>query len=280
MLIRREYTDSWSEFELDALWVGVRRHGQDNWESILEDPLMGLLKNKTPQDLYRRWEKETLKIFPSAVPLSTRNVLPPATHRSAPHALNRSGYSVADTTAMLMQSTRVPPHMSGIKRFPFGVENQSLTWRSRNIMPSLNNAGISGSSYIQGSSSRVSQMVATASAPQRASNNISMKPMASQLLAQTLTQRTNVDPKLMLPNMRMHALQTASETVTFTKRKSASTSAEPGPKLLLGGHFQLPKVVQLSKSAGNNVPGNTESNPVQVEADKEAASSSENTLSG
>ncbi|KAI9086947.1 hypothetical protein K1719_031108 [Acacia pycnantha] len=61
-LKRNTKPNDWSELELDALWVGVRRYGQNNWEKILTDPTGFIFKNKTPQDLSTRWNIELLKI--------------------------------------------------------------------------------------------------------------------------------------------------------------------------------------------------------------------------
>ncbi|KAJ9139572.1 hypothetical protein P3X46_030296 [Hevea brasiliensis] len=55
--------DVWLEEELDSLWIGIRRHGQGNWEVMLRDPLLTFSKHKTTNDLSRRWNKERLKIL-------------------------------------------------------------------------------------------------------------------------------------------------------------------------------------------------------------------------
>ncbi|XP_044509205.1 protein CHROMATIN REMODELING 4-like isoform X2 [Mangifera indica] len=57
--------DSWSEDELDFLWIGVRRHGRGNWIAMLRDPRLKFSKHKTPEDLAARWEEEQLKILDS-----------------------------------------------------------------------------------------------------------------------------------------------------------------------------------------------------------------------
>ncbi|CAK7326060.1 unnamed protein product [Dovyalis caffra] len=55
--------DGWSDEELDSLWVGVRRHGQGNWEAMLSDPSL-FFKGKTVEHLTQRWMKEERhKIF-------------------------------------------------------------------------------------------------------------------------------------------------------------------------------------------------------------------------
>lgn len=51
----------WFEEELDALWLGVRRHGVGNWESIVKDPTLHFSPCKKPEDLSQRWSVERLK---------------------------------------------------------------------------------------------------------------------------------------------------------------------------------------------------------------------------
>ncbi|XP_054813514.1 uncharacterized protein LOC129314174 [Prosopis cineraria] len=63
-LKRNTKPNDWSQIELDALWIGVRRYGQGNWERILTDQAGFIFKNKTPQDLSTRWNMELLKIMP------------------------------------------------------------------------------------------------------------------------------------------------------------------------------------------------------------------------
>ncbi|XP_062012290.1 protein CHROMATIN REMODELING 4 isoform X1 [Rosa rugosa] len=68
---RKSKADSWSEDELDFLWVGVRRHGRGNWDAMLRDPRLKFSKFKTSEDLSARWEEEQLKLLEgSAFPVS------------------------------------------------------------------------------------------------------------------------------------------------------------------------------------------------------------------
>ncbi|KAK9133798.1 hypothetical protein Scep_013326 [Stephania cephalantha] len=43
---KRSKLESWSENELDALWIGVRRHGKGNWGTMLRDPKLKFSKYK------------------------------------------------------------------------------------------------------------------------------------------------------------------------------------------------------------------------------------------
>ncbi|RZC46863.1 hypothetical protein C5167_039806 [Papaver somniferum] len=53
----------WSEEELDFLWVGVRRHGKGNWDSILQDPRLRFSRFRDATDLAERWYLERLNLL-------------------------------------------------------------------------------------------------------------------------------------------------------------------------------------------------------------------------
>lgn len=267
----------WSELELDVLWVAVRRHGQGNWEAILADPNIKLLKNKTPQELATRWIKESQKIFPSAVPLL------PATNNNTVHHLTpperptlallpgTDGYSCNDTTAVQCPTpiTRVPPHVSssagpGTQRLsPLGVENQSLRKNKRRSMTSQNN-GIEGSSTrpIASNSHSVHRIT---SVHHGATSNGRLSPTVSGLMLQTQNNQRGRNMR----SMGMQELLATVEAVSINRQHSSSLTnaeaeAEAEPKLLLGGHFQLPKIVAQMRSAGND-SGSNWSNPILIE---------------
>ncbi|KAF7810482.1 protein CHROMATIN REMODELING 4 isoform X1 [Senna tora] len=91
---------TWSGFELDALWVGVRRYGQENWDTILADSSMSVLKYKTPQDLRMKWKEELHKIlssFQKATPIGIMETPPFASSSRAcpsfPKAHNDGTYN-------------------------------------------------------------------------------------------------------------------------------------------------------------------------------------------
>ncbi|XP_010909175.1 protein CHROMATIN REMODELING 4 isoform X2 [Elaeis guineensis] len=60
---KRLKPDAWSEDELDALWIGVRRHGKGNWDAMLRDPKLKSLKHRAAEDLSTRWTEEQHKIM-------------------------------------------------------------------------------------------------------------------------------------------------------------------------------------------------------------------------
>ncbi|XP_047333263.1 uncharacterized protein LOC124936781 isoform X1 [Impatiens glandulifera] len=51
------------EEELDSLWIGVRRHGESSWETILNDPTLKFSCIRTPTSLAKRWIVEKQKIL-------------------------------------------------------------------------------------------------------------------------------------------------------------------------------------------------------------------------
>lgn len=60
---KRAKADVWSEDELDALWIGVRRHGRGNWDIMLADPKLKFAEYRTAEDLSLRWSEEQQKIM-------------------------------------------------------------------------------------------------------------------------------------------------------------------------------------------------------------------------
>lgn len=58
-----DHPTTWSEEELDSLWIGVRRHGRGNWEAILRDWRLHFSAWKTPQDLAEKWVEEQSQLF-------------------------------------------------------------------------------------------------------------------------------------------------------------------------------------------------------------------------
>lgn len=71
---KRSKVDGWSEDELDSLWIGVRRHGRGNWNTMLRDPKLKFSKYKSAEDLAARWEEEQLKILDFPGPKPTKPV--------------------------------------------------------------------------------------------------------------------------------------------------------------------------------------------------------------
>lgn len=70
---KKTRVDAWSEDELDSLWIGVRRHGYGNWETILRDPRLKFSKFKTPEYLAARWEEEQRKFLDSLSSLPSKS---------------------------------------------------------------------------------------------------------------------------------------------------------------------------------------------------------------
>lgn len=54
---------AWSEDELDFLWIGVRRHGRGNWETMLRDHRLHFSPWRVARDLAHQWELEQHKLL-------------------------------------------------------------------------------------------------------------------------------------------------------------------------------------------------------------------------
>ncbi|KAG2245906.1 hypothetical protein Bca4012_091177 [Brassica carinata] len=70
---KKTRVDAWSEDELDSLWIGIRRHGYGNWETILRDPRLKFSKFKSPEYLAARWEEEQSKFLDSLSSLPSKS---------------------------------------------------------------------------------------------------------------------------------------------------------------------------------------------------------------
>lgn len=56
-------SNQWSEEELDSLWMGVRRHGRENWDAMLRDPKLHFSEWRVAEDLAVRWDMEQSKLL-------------------------------------------------------------------------------------------------------------------------------------------------------------------------------------------------------------------------
>ncbi|CAL5008971.1 unnamed protein product [Urochloa decumbens] len=63
----KRHSAPWSEEELDFLWIGVRRYGINNWNSMLRDTRLHFSNSRMPEDLAKQWDKEQKKLLTSAL---------------------------------------------------------------------------------------------------------------------------------------------------------------------------------------------------------------------
>ncbi|XP_010264052.1 PREDICTED: protein CHROMATIN REMODELING 4-like [Nelumbo nucifera] len=61
------YKTAWSEEELDFLWIGVRRHGRDNWEAMLRDSGLHFSTWRVAKNLEEKWDEEQSKLLNGAL---------------------------------------------------------------------------------------------------------------------------------------------------------------------------------------------------------------------
>ncbi|KAF6136542.1 hypothetical protein GIB67_015998 [Kingdonia uniflora] len=114
--------DVWSEDELDALWIGVRRHGHGSWDSMLRDPKLKFSKYRSCEDLSVRWDEEKLKIFDEAATGTVK------LSKSTPLSVLSDGMM----TRALHGSTHVPPgndYSASHPRFRTHLTDMQLGYR-------------------------------------------------------------------------------------------------------------------------------------------------------
>ncbi|ONM57429.1 Protein CHROMATIN REMODELING 4 [Zea mays] len=113
-LKKRSKLDYWSEDELDALWIGVRRHGRGNWDAMLRDPKLKFLNNRTSEELALRWILEEQKIIDEPMSTSTRRsnsaAFPGISDAMMSRALNESNFS-----KMRMEQPKLQSHLTDIQ---------------------------------------------------------------------------------------------------------------------------------------------------------------------
>ncbi|ONM23789.1 Protein CHROMATIN REMODELING 4, partial [Zea mays] len=113
-LKKRSKLDYWSEDELDALWIGVRRHGRGNWDAMLRDPKLKFLNNRTSEELASRWILEEQKIIDEPMSAATRRsnstAFPGISDAMMSRALNESNLS-----KMRMEQPKLQSHVTDIQ---------------------------------------------------------------------------------------------------------------------------------------------------------------------
>jgi len=113
-LKKRSKLDYWSEDELDALWIGVRRHGRGNWDAMLRDPKLKFLNNRTSEELASRWILEEQKIIDEPMSTATRRsnstAFPGISDAMMSRALNESNFS-----KMRMEQPKLQSHLTDIQ---------------------------------------------------------------------------------------------------------------------------------------------------------------------
>ncbi|KAL5197445.1 hypothetical protein ABZP36_000957 [Zizania latifolia] len=106
--------DYWSEDELDALWIGVRRHGRGNWEAMLRDPKLKFLNHRSNEELALRWILEEQKIIEEPMSTATRSSnstsFPGISDAMMSRALNGSNFS-----KLRMEPPKLQSHLTDIQ---------------------------------------------------------------------------------------------------------------------------------------------------------------------
>ncbi|SPT17616.1 unnamed protein product [Triticum aestivum] len=110
---KRSKPDYWSEDELDALWIGVRRHGRGNWDAMLRDPKLKFLNHRTSEQLALRWILEEQKIMEEPMPTATRSsnsTFPGLSDAMMSRALSGSNFS-----KLKMEPPKLQSHLTDIQ---------------------------------------------------------------------------------------------------------------------------------------------------------------------
>ncbi|KAI3446626.1 hypothetical protein Pfo_003291 [Paulownia fortunei] len=138
-LDRFESPTTWSEEELDCLWIGVRRHGRGNWDAILRDRRLHFLPWKTPRDLAERWQEEQSQHF-YGMPVSQVNYARPPDFSSdhVTSLLHSRTKGLVDEVQLSLGDAH-PLHESGVLKRP-SVHFMNLK-RNRQLQKPVTNSG-------------------------------------------------------------------------------------------------------------------------------------------
>lgn len=132
---KRSKPDYWSEDELDALWIGVRRHGRGNWDAMLRDPKLKFLNHRTSEELAMRWILEEQKIMEEPMPTATKNLnstFPGLSDAMMSRALNGSNFSKHK-----MEPPKLQSHLTDIQLGCTDVPSRFPHVESSNYMSSV-----------------------------------------------------------------------------------------------------------------------------------------------
>lgn len=121
-----ELPPSWSEEELDFLWIGVRRHGRGNWDEMLRDPRLHFLYWRSPRELAERWEKEQTKLMNGVPMFHGRHLRSPYTNMEDSLHLKRGTHMENPVDEVQLSRGHVYAHPNSIPRVPpFNINIQA-----------------------------------------------------------------------------------------------------------------------------------------------------------
>ncbi|CAI9295520.1 unnamed protein product [Lactuca saligna] len=104
---------TWSEDELDFLWIGVRRHGIGNWDSMLRDPRLHFAYPRSPRELAERWEEEQSKLLITKTPPSQSKRFRPTVSKKYDEPQPQLSLGVkGNLPHWLWEAVTVPPSVS------------------------------------------------------------------------------------------------------------------------------------------------------------------------
>ncbi|XP_077228186.1 uncharacterized protein LOC143861144 isoform X2 [Tasmannia lanceolata] len=121
------FANTWSEEELDNLWIGVRRHGRDNWDAMLGDPKLHFSEWRVAEDLSMRWDEEQAKLLNGPM-VESRHSSYITEHRESPRfqtLTTETQLTLGDVYGHKEENTRkrYPFHLSGPCSAPSMAKN-------------------------------------------------------------------------------------------------------------------------------------------------------------
>jgi hypothetical protein len=114
-LKKRSKLDYWSEDELDALWIGVRRHGRGNWDAMLRDPKLKFLNNRTSEELALRWILEEQKIIEEPLSTAATRSSNSASFHGISDAMMSRALTGSNFSKMRMEQPKLQSHLTDIQ---------------------------------------------------------------------------------------------------------------------------------------------------------------------
>jgi hypothetical protein len=113
--LKKSKLDYWSEDELDALWIGVRRHGRGNWDAMLRDPKLKFLNNRTSEELASRWILEEQKIIEEPMSTAATRCSNSASFSGISDGMMSRALNGSNFSKMRMEQPKLQSHLTDIQ---------------------------------------------------------------------------------------------------------------------------------------------------------------------
>ncbi|TVU28133.1 hypothetical protein EJB05_19642 [Eragrostis curvula] len=114
-LKKKSKLDYWSEDELDALWISVRRHGRGNWDAMLRDPKLKFLNNRTSEELASRWILEEQKLIEEPMSTAATRNSNSASFLGISEAMMSRALNGSNFSKMRTEQSKLQSHLTDIQ---------------------------------------------------------------------------------------------------------------------------------------------------------------------